>query len=423
MARGHDTKPHTIDATILFIDLMNSVALSNTLTLLEYNSLINDYQNVLCGVIDEIRQSYPVGERYLGGDQLAVFFYDPEDAVLHEKATRLRRRHPHSRKADEMEEKLEFKKSRCLYGALRCAVQVKNAWTAHPRNISRVHAQQPVLDVGVGVNTGHVILQRRREEQARIEGFAINFAKRVEGYSRNGRFCKVMLSKTAYETWRNTVVGHVMLKQRAFFAPYTPEAGMLKGLAPGTRIYELKFFHRLAGFSIPPDQVELYRQIFLAEPTNYWAYSNLMNYHLYEQEDIRTSFQLAHRALYSNPENEKIYYDLAYTNLKLKEYEAAREYCLHSLELNHEMDIAYDMLAEIEIEQGGSWEQVLTYRAKALSLSPGCAEYQLDMALALSKLRHFREAKRHLKRALKISPALRQKRPGVVEELEKLLSA
>src|SRR5438105_243501 len=116
---------------------MNSVALSTALSLWEYNDLINEYQAVLRGVLDAIGATYPVGEYYLGGDQLAVFFYDPADAGLHERAVSLRRRSPQSARADEIDAQLAAHRNRALYGALRCAVTVKNAWIAHPRNVVR----------------------------------------------------------------------------------------------------------------------------------------------------------------------------------------------------------------------------------------------------------------------------------------------
>jgi len=407
-----------VDATILFIDLMDSVALSNSLTLLEYNDLINDYQETLRSVLGAIAKDYAVGEWYLGGDQLAVFFYDLQDAEMREDILRLRARNPKSPKADQLEARLNRQRSRSLYGALRCAVQVKNAWIRDPRNVTRVEAQQPVLDVGIGINTGNVILQQRLDGLNRIEGFAINFAKRVEQFSRYGSFCKIMLSKTAFETFRNTVVGHAMLKQRAFFEPYTPQAGVLKGLAPGTQVYELKFFHRLAGFSITDEYVPLFTHIFIADPTNIWAYSNLLNYHLYQRGDIETSSALAHRALYANPNLEKIYYDLAEINVRQNEYEAAREYCMRCLALNDQMDIAYDMLADIETRTAGSWEEVLNYRTKALALSPDGAELHLDLAIALCKLGRKSEACRHLTRAREIFPGIDQLRPEDIDTLK-----
>lgn len=419
MAQRRNSQPQIIDATILFIDLMSSVALSTSLSLYEYNDLINEYQDMLRGVIDEIRSSYPVGEFYLGGDQLAVFFYDPQDAEHVGRIAQLRQRNAHSARAMELEAELLARKNRCLYGALRCGVQVKNAWTAHRRNVARVEAQQPVLDVGVGINTGHVILQARGDGLTRIEGFAINFAKRVEGFARFGSYSKIMLSKTAYETFRNIVIRHVMLKQRAFFQPFEPQSGQLKGLAPGTRVYELKFFHRLAGFSIGEQHVELYRKIFHLDPSNIWAYSNLMNYYLYGDNDVLQAQEIAHRALYSNPESEMVYYDLAKIKVELDELEAAREYAQRCIRLNSEMDIAYDMLGDIENETGGL-QGALRFRARALALSPGSAEYHMQFAHSLARLGRNEEALRYVQLAQQIYPQVAEvSLDQVLEDLER----
>ena len=423
MAEQGRSQPHNIDATILFIDLMGSVGLSNTLTLHEYNSLLGDYQDVLHSVLADIRERYPVAEHYLGGDQLAVFFYYPEDAGKASEAAQLRQADPHNPQAAALERELAMRRSRALYGALRCAVMVKNAWIGHPRNVARVGSQQPVLDVGVGLNTGQVILQQRGDGKQRIEGFAINFAKRVEGFSRYGDFCKIMLSKTSYETFRSTVIGHSMLKQRAFFQIYTPQAGLLKGLAPGTHVYELKFFHQLAGFTIPPEQVQLYERVFRMDPTNIWAYSNLMNYYLYDQGDLGNALSTAHKALYSNPENEKIYFDLAKINSERAEYELAHEYCQRCLALNSEMDIAYDLLGDIERKRGGDWEDVRAYRAKALALSPDSAAYHFELAMALARLSRLDEASLHYARARELYPEIRDKFSDLTAKLEELLGS
>jgi class 3 adenylate cyclase len=422
MADPGYSKPYSIDATILFIDLMGSVALSNTLTLLEYNDLLSDYQDVLSAVLADTRERYPVAEFYLGGDQLAVFFYYPEDAGKTEQIAQLRKGSPRSEEAAAIERELVQRRSRALYGALRCGVMVKNNWIGHPRNVARVGSQQPVLDVGVGLNTGQVILQQRSDGHNRVEGFAINFAKRVEGFSRYGAFCKIMLSKTSYETFRSTIIGHSMLKQRAFFEAYTPQAGLLKGLAPGTHVYELKFFHQLAGFSIPPGQVQLYEQIFRVDPTNIWAYSNLMNYYLYDQGDLAASLAAAHRGLYSNPENEKIYFDLAKINSERAEYELAHEYCQRCLALNSEMDIAYDLLGDIERKRGGSWEDVLAFRAKALALSPDSAAYHFELAAALARLARLDEARLHYQRARDLYPDICTQFAVLTSKLEELLA-
>jgi class 3 adenylate cyclase len=417
----HSQEPLLLEATILFVDLMGSVAISNHLTVWEYNTLINEYQNELRKVIDQIRQSYPVGEYYIGGDQLAVFFYDPADIAVYLQIDRLR-----SSGADEAEiaplvEKMEFAQKRALYGALRCAIAIKNSWIGHTRNIVRVNSQQPMLDVGIGINTGQVVYQRRGDGLDRIEGYTINFAKRVEGYARHGRFCKIMFSKRSYELFRQTVVRHVMMKQRAAFEAYEPQPGMLKGLAPGTKVYELKFFHRLAGIGIPEQQVDLFNQIFLHDPTNLWAYVNLVNYYLHVSNDTNSALEVSRRALYSNPQNEKIYYDLALTTYMRGDYETSREYCARCIRLNDEMDMAYDLMGDIMRQLGDSPEQVLSWRRQALSLAPESAGYTMEVALALALLGQYEQAGRYYSRAVRLFPQLAEAFPDECERLEALL--
>ncbi len=196
---------------------------------------------------------------------------------------------------------------------------------------------------------------------------------------------------------------------------------MLKGLAVGTMVHELKFFHRLSGFSIQLDQVPHFTHIFMADPTNIWAYTNLINYHLYQQEDVATASGLAHRALYANPHNEKIYYDLAEISFAQQEWDAAREYCHRALKLNDQLDIAYDMLAETEELAGGDAHAVLDYRAKALALSPGCASFHFNLAKALAHLARKPEALQHLARAREIFPGIDKQTGEQMAELLELL--
>ena len=104
------------------------------------------------------------------------------------------------------------------------------------------------------------------------------------------------------------------------------------------------------GSAFPPENVPIYTQIFSQDPMNIWAYTNLINYHLYENEEFDTALDIAQRALYSNPGNEKICFDLAKLKFFRNEYIASREYALRSVALNGEMDISYDLLADTSNE-------------------------------------------------------------------------
>jgi class 3 adenylate cyclase len=411
------TEPALIHATVLFIDLMNSVALSTALSVWEYNDLVNDYQAVLREVLEAISGTYPVGEFYLGGDQLAAFFYTPGDAQLREEVDALRSgAAPDPQRAAELEAQLTRSRDRALYGALRCAVAVKNAWIAHPRNVLRVQTDQPVLDVGIGINTGNVVLQQRGDRGLRIEGFAINIAKRVEGFARHGRYCRIMLSRSAFEVFRGIVVEETMLKQRAFFESYAPGEGTLKGLPPGTEVFELKFFHRLAGFTISEEEITLQRQIFESDPTNIWAYTNLVNFYLFSHGDLTTARQIAQKALYCNPHNEKIYYDLAVVHQELGELDLAREYAFQCLRLNEQMDIAFQLIAEVDLARGADPSSVISYVNHAIALSPRSAALHLFLAVQLISLERLDAARKHYEAAREIFPGTDARYPNIAAQ-------
>jgi tetratricopeptide (TPR) repeat protein len=152
--------------------------------------------------------------------------------------------------------------------------------------------------------------------------------------------------------------------------------------------------------------VGLFTQIFEQDPTNLWAYTNLVNYHLHVTKDMDRALSVAQLALYSNTQNEKIFYDLALVSFNHGDYTAAAEYTQRCLALNNEMSVAYDLLSEIAEHQHGDWEQVLRWRIKALALAPGSPGYNLDVALALAQLGRRAEAATHYARARRLYPEI-----------------
>jgi tetratricopeptide (TPR) repeat protein len=131
--------------------------------------------------------------------------------------------------------------------------------------------------------------------------------------------------------------------------------------------------------------------------------------------------EIAQRALYSNHLNEKIYFDLAKLNFFRQEFVLAREYALISVALNKEMDIAFDLLADIEMKLDGNLEQAMIYRAKAVSLSPDSSQNHIDMAMALARQGNLKEASRHYLRAKTLYPKIAELNPSYIQELEVLL--
>ena len=94
--------------------------------------------------------------------------------------------------------------------ALTIALALKREWLACDENRSRVKNQKLLpVDLGIGIHVGHTFIEEDRTSKHAIrnprgfrpEGYAINLAKRVEGYSRNGKFTNIFLSEAAHGAW------------------------------------------------------------------------------------------------------------------------------------------------------------------------------------------------------------------------------
>jgi len=410
---GYKGQPaNLITAVVLFVDLQGSVNYSTSLSVWEYDKLINAYQHVLAKVVAEMKARYCIKESAIAGDELKAFFYDPGDVKIQNKMKRIRKTGGiGSDEYDELKKKLRATRNRLIYGALRTAIQAKHNWLSYQLNVDRIHAKQNPIELGCGIHSGRVIYARRGDGEKRIEGYMINYAKRIEGTSRFGKYSQIALSRSAYEVLRNIRVGHSMLKQRIFFKRIDLPPDAMKGLFTSERIHEVTFFHRLKGVKLNEEQVVLFRQIFETDPTNFWAYSNLINYlfydfkHVDDAEQLAESERVAEYALYSNPAFEKIYYDLGSIQLKLGNFETARQYGLMALDLNDEFDLAYSLLWEIEENTDADPERMLDYASRAVSLSPGSALNHLSLAKALSASGKTEQARIHLDKVVELYPS------------------
>lgn len=412
--------PELINATIMFVDLMNSVSLSSSMTFHEYDKMIDDFQMTMNDELNQEREQLEVTECHIGGDQLCVFFYDPSEVDVNRRVLG-RREKDETCDAPEAERvSINQVRERFAFDALRLAIRIKNRWITHPMNIERIVKFQPYLDLGIGINSGKVILRERHDGKVRIEGFAINLAKRVEGFARSGHYSRIMASKGFYDLIRNQVFMHMMLKQRLFFARHVPEPGILKGLPQNTSVYELKFFHRLRGLNIGEESVAAYERSFLADPTNLWFYTLLIEYYLYREKDYEKSRHIAETALNCNPANEKIYFDLANVSEKMGDADRAREYCRLALRLNHELDLAYEVLADLEPNDKGGLEKRVELCTKALAVAPGSPSNMFNLANALFVVGRAEEARRHMRDALAIYPGYSKRDPDVASLAEKL---
>jgi len=182
-----ETKNNEIRATVLFVDIINSTGISGVQDAASYNKMLTEYQSLMFDVILDhvLRYRYVprasmsgrgvdvrVGEDYewdIEGDELHVFLYS---------------------------ENTEYD----VRSAFQLALKMKLAWLTSDFNYAAFEDKGLVFDVGIGIHTGKVIREtkdwriRSRDAAPRIDGFAINIGKKVEGFSRSGQVYKLFVS-------------------------------------------------------------------------------------------------------------------------------------------------------------------------------------------------------------------------------------
>jgi len=388
-----------VDVTILFADLMNSVAISAVLDFWAYDELIEEYQKHLLAAVEEAGD-YPIAERYVAGDQLALFFYDPEQIQRNEEIRQLPGDDPQRRQLLNRNREVS---DNALFGALRTAILLKNSWLSTPMNMERVNARHLPFDVGIGIHQGICVLRERGDGTKRIEGYAINFAKRIEGYSRTGQVTQVMLSRGATERLRFVRRKHVVMRQRLGFISYTPGPGELKGLQEGLQLFELKFFHRLA--ILPPaEKIPIFEQLLRTDPRNIWAYHMAAEHYAFRLRELEKARELALMAREARPDSEKVHYDLATIAKEMGEFDEALFLAKRALSLNPNWDLAYGLVAEIELVRGGDPRKALEYEKRAYALCPDSPQSNWDLGEAYSIVGDKEAAGRYIRQAIELYP-------------------
>lgn len=412
-ARIYQDDPQIINTTIMFVDLMDSVGLSNSMSIHEYDSLIDDFHHTLKAIVDEISDHNMFGEYTLAGDQLCLFLYDRKEVELNALLNEC----TDINVAQGLRAQIFRNKQVGAFLAIQTAFQAKNAWISYSKNVERIRKHQSSIDLAIGINHGKVMLKKRFDGENRIEGYAINIAKRIEGLSRLGKFTNIFTSKSVYDLMRGMVINHIMVKQRVFFERYDFGADAMKGISRSLPVFEIKFFYGLRYKGYSPEDIPVFERIFRYDPTNMWSYTILIDYYFRRvgEEAYKYALKLAELSLYSNPPHEKIYYDLANINEALGNYDEARIYCKKALDVNPEFDFVYEILADIEIKTGGDLQKAVGFFQLAQSISPGSPAANKNLAKALLLAGDPKGAKIHLDKALSIYPEYPKTRPQVAE--------
>jgi class 3 adenylate cyclase len=392
-----------IYCAVLFADLENSVQISRIISPADYDELIDQFQAAMLRAVGEItgEMGLTPGEVAVAGDQLALFFYDTDSV----KRNYLLDGEPGLQGAERKQVIDAYRKSNegLAFDALKAAVHLKNSWLVDPVNLERVIQHREPYGLALGVHIGKVFLRERSDGRRRVEGFTVNMAKRVESYSRQGKFSRIMFSQAACNLIRGSVRGHSQLRQRIFFHKHAVDAEALKGIGR-TELYELKFLHSIRILPPTPKLIQQYEKVFAIDETNVWAYYQLTNYYGTGFKDLEKVLRLAQRAYLVYPDDEKVLMDLAYYHQNTGNLEQAKEFCLKAISANPELDLAYEELAFIYDLQGIRDKQVEIMR-KAVMLSPESSMNRVNLGMALCENDEYEEAVGHLAFGIRGAPS------------------
>jgi class 3 adenylate cyclase len=387
-----------IHAAILFADIENSVMWSGTLPPRDYDNLLNSFQATMYDLAADLRaQGFPLAEFAVVGDQLSLFFYDAEEINRNAAFAAPGAEDPTVRA--QLVETCRAANEAVLFAAFRAAIFLKDRWLQHEYNLERVRRQREPLGLGIGLHYGRVYLKDRADGRRRIEGFAVNLAKRVEGYARFGRYSRIMLSQNAHDRLRGVVIRHTQLRQRIYFHQHEMELELLKGVTEAQAVFELRFFSRIGVMKITPDTVRQYEAMFYRNPRNIWAYYQLFEYYAYTAQDWNQVQTAVRQALLTYPHDEKVLLDLARYYQQQGNLALAREHAQQALKQNPDFDLAYELLWTIA-EAEGDTEACVNYLRKAVSLAPGSPAIHLNFGLLLCDRGQSETAEHHLAQAL-----------------------
>lgn len=238
-----------VTATILFVDIMDSMEIANYLDARKYNDFLNDFQyTMLCGISLHKRRIKKVK---LAGDELVVFYYSKDVAED-------------------------------IICAIELANTLKILWYIGVINRKRTREGKKILDLGVGINTGQVIneyrpmiteLKRLIPIRKTIEGLPISLAKRIEGFSRQGQYSRIMVGHRTMAELNKTYHNY----------DYQPMGlQKFKGISQEIPVFELKSCYSydaeiMAEYSDLNWAIKQLERIKVFDPSNIWLLMTLID--------------------------------------------------------------------------------------------------------------------------------------------------
>jgi len=199
----------------MFVDIIGASEVSNHLSVVRYKEFVQEFKDIfrsacrsyLDNWLDDLKEidDYQFSAK---GDEGLLLIYPEGDAQ---------------------------KTSLLIDIAINIALELKRSWLLSKRNRENVRSGIVPIDIAVGIHIGQTCLAEDFEGEKpvkRPEGYAINLAKRIEGFSRTGQYSHIFVSEAA----------HGLLNRLADEKTYLfdePKSQLVKGFSREIRAFEV----------------------------------------------------------------------------------------------------------------------------------------------------------------------------------------
>lgn len=253
------------ETVIMFVDIMGASEVSNHMIPRDYTKFVNSFQNLFTVVCKAYIETY-----YPTKDEQHQIQYS---ARGDEGLLMIYRRETQDNPAIDIDV------------AINIALQLKRQWLCSQANESRIQSGLLPVDLAIGIHVGRTYIDETEGKNVsdtnpgglKLEGYAINLAKRVESHARQGKFSHILLSEAAYGQLFN------LAEERTYFFD-DPQVVTPKGISREIRVHEVKHhflpsdwkeesreFRRTETLDNPDSvNIDLVKKALSLNPTNLW---------------------------------------------------------------------------------------------------------------------------------------------------------
>lgn len=265
VAQLAESDPKDRETVIMFVDIMGASEVSNHQSPKAYTVFVNRFQKLFMDVCSKyVKAWYPEQE-----DQDQIQFSARGDEGL------LMIYREDTRKDPTID----------IDVTVNIALELKRRWLCSNINSVRINSGLLPVDLAIGIHVGRTYIDEQEKKTVafgnpgglKLEGYAINLAKRVESHSRQGRFSHIFLSEAAHGQL------NFLADERTYLFDH-PQVISPKGISRDIRVYEIKHHFlvsdwmdeskksRRAKTLLDPESVDIsvLERAVAINPTNLW---------------------------------------------------------------------------------------------------------------------------------------------------------